>query len=67
MFVDKVLMQKLINSCGPIEDPSPVQADHWFLVKQNDYCHIKQPVSLIASSNCCFSNWDVDLQFSGTS
>ena len=56
-------MQKLINSRGPIEDPSPVAcASRSLILGQTEgLLSYKATSSLIASSNCCFSNWDVDL------
>ncbi|KAK7833133.1 hypothetical protein CFP56_025798 [Quercus suber] len=54
---------KLINSRGPIEDPSPVAcASRSLILGQTEgLLSYKATSSLIASSNCCFSNWDIDL------
>ena len=56
-------MQKLINSRGPIEDPSPVAcASRSLILGQTEgLLSYKATSSLIASSNCSFSNWDIDL------
>ncbi|XP_075637615.1 protein virilizer homolog isoform X2 [Castanea sativa] len=53
----------LINSRGPIEDPSPVAcASRSLIIGQTEgLLSYKATSSLIASSNCCFSNWDIDL------
>ncbi|KAM1647231.1 hypothetical protein EV2_008988 [Malus domestica] len=54
---------KLINSRGPIEDPSPVaQATKSLILGQIEgLLSIKASNNLIASSNCCFSNSDIDM------
>lgn len=54
---------KLINSRGPIEDPSPVAcASRSLILGQTEgLLSYKATSSLIASSNCSFSNWDIDL------
>jgi hypothetical protein len=56
-------MQKLINSHGPIEDPSPVaRASRSLILGQTEgLLSYKATSTLIASSNCCFSNMDIDL------
>jgi hypothetical protein len=56
-------MQKLINSHGPIEDPSPVaRASRSLILGQTEgLLSYKATSTLIASSNCCFSNLDIDL------
>ncbi|EEF38272.1 conserved hypothetical protein [Ricinus communis] len=53
---------KLINSRGPVEDPSPVaSASRSLILGQTDgWLSYKATGSLIGSSSCCFSNWDVD-------
>ncbi|KAL5545698.1 hypothetical protein UlMin_005385 [Ulmus minor] len=55
-------LQKLITSCGPIEDPSPVaRATRLLNLGQTEgLLSYKASNNLIASSDCCFSNWDVD-------
>ncbi|XP_059462211.1 protein virilizer homolog isoform X3 [Corylus avellana] len=54
---------KLINSHGPIEDPSPVaRASRSLILGQTEgLLSYKATSTLIASSNCCFSNFDIDL------
>lgn len=56
-------MQKLINSRGPIEDPSPVaRATKSLILGQTEgVLSYKASNNLITASNCCFSNWDIDL------
>ncbi|KAK2995796.1 hypothetical protein RJ640_026563, partial [Escallonia rubra] len=53
---------KLINSSGPIEDPSPVSCASRSLIlgETEGLLSYKATSSLITSSNCCFSNWDID-------
>lgn len=53
---------KLINSHGPIEDPSPeARASRSLILGQTEgLLSYKATSALIASSNCCFSNWDID-------
>ncbi|OMO49780.1 Protein virilizer, partial [Corchorus capsularis] len=52
----------LLNSHGPIEDPSPVaHASRVLILGQTDgLVSYKATSGLIASSNCCFSNWEID-------
>lgn len=54
---------KLISSCSPIEDPSPVAcaARLLNLGQTEGLLSYKASSSLIGSSDCCFSNRDVDL------
>ncbi|KAM0980773.1 hypothetical protein COP2_014310 [Malus domestica] len=54
---------KLINSRGPIEDPSLVaRATKSLILGQTEgLSSYKASNNLIASSNCCFSNWDIDM------
>ncbi|XP_040372936.1 protein virilizer homolog [Rosa chinensis] len=54
---------KLITSRGPIEDPSPVaRATRKLILGQTEgLLSYKASSNLIASSNCCFSNRDIDL------
>ncbi|VVA15380.1 PREDICTED: embryo defective 2016 [Prunus dulcis] len=54
---------KLINSRGPIEDPSPVaRATKSLILGQTEgVLSYKASNNLITASNCCFSNWDIDL------
>lgn len=58
-----MLMQHLVISHGPIEDPSPVaHASRYFILGQTDgLVSYKATSGLIASSNCCFSDWEIDL------
>ncbi|KAM7500791.1 hypothetical protein LguiA_025205 [Lonicera macranthoides] len=52
---------KLINSRGPIEDPSPVAcASRSLILGEADGLLSYKATSLITSSNSCFSNWDID-------
>lgn len=55
-------MQKLINSHGLNEDPSPVaRASRSLILGQTEgLLSYKATNSLIASSNCCFSISDID-------
>ncbi|KAB2034801.1 hypothetical protein ES319_D04G109100v1 [Gossypium barbadense] len=60
------LLKKLLHlviSHGPIEDPSPVaHASRYFILGQTDgLVSYKATSGLIASSNCCFSDWEIDL------
>ncbi|XP_004305581.1 PREDICTED: uncharacterized protein LOC101301607 [Fragaria vesca subsp. vesca] len=54
---------KLITSRDPIEDPSPVaRATRKLILGQTEgLLSYKASSDLIASSNCCFSNRDIDL------
>ncbi|KAK9290992.1 hypothetical protein L1049_009175 [Liquidambar formosana] len=56
---------KLINSRGPIEDPSPVACASRSLIlgQMEGLLSYKATSSLIASSDCCFSISDIDLHF----
>ncbi|XWS66566.1 hypothetical protein CRYUN_Cryun05aG0210500 [Craigia yunnanensis] len=53
----------LVNSHGPIEDPSPVaHASRFLILGQTDgLISYKATSGLIASSNCCFSDREIDL------
>ncbi|KAA8516811.1 hypothetical protein F0562_017079 [Nyssa sinensis] len=53
---------KLIKSCGPIEDPSPVACSIRSLILggTEGLLSYKATSSLITSSDCSFSNWDID-------
>ncbi|KAL2534543.1 embryo defective [Abeliophyllum distichum] len=52
---------KLINSRGPIEDPSPMAAaSRYFILDDAGLLPYSSTSGLIKLSNCCFSNWDVD-------
>ncbi|KAL2463984.1 embryo defective [Forsythia ovata] len=52
---------KLINSRGPIEDPSPMAAaSRFFILDDAGLLPYSSTSGLIKLSNCCFSNWDVD-------
>ncbi|KAJ8754589.1 hypothetical protein K2173_010195 [Erythroxylum novogranatense] len=53
---------KLIMLRGPIEDPSPVAcASRSLILGQTEgFLSYKATCSLIGSSVCCFSNWDMD-------
>ncbi|XP_042521334.1 protein virilizer homolog [Macadamia integrifolia] len=54
-------LMKLLNSCGPIEDPSPMAcARRSLILGQTGLLTYKATIDLIASSKCCFSYWDVD-------
>lgn len=57
-------MQHLVKSHGPIEDPSPVAyASRSLILGQADgLVSYKATSGLIASSNCCFSDWEIDSQ-----
>ncbi|XWS59372.1 hypothetical protein CRYUN_Cryun08bG0115900 [Craigia yunnanensis] len=50
----------LVNSHGPIEDPSPVAHASRILGQTDGLVSYKATCGLIASSNCCFSNWEID-------
>ncbi|XP_043816325.1 protein virilizer homolog isoform X2 [Manihot esculenta] len=54
---------KLISSRGPVEDPSVVAcASRSLILGQTEgLLSYKSTKNLICSSNCCFSNWDIDL------
>lgn len=56
-------MQKLINSRGPIEDPSPVAcASRSLILGQTEgLLSYKATSNLIGLSNCCFSSRDIDI------
>ncbi|WCJ34180.1 embryo defective 2016 [Euphorbia peplus] len=58
---------KLINSHGPVEDPSPVAcASRSLILGQTEgLLSYKATSGLISSSNCCFAKWDVDLHLLG--
>ncbi|KAK7345219.1 hypothetical protein VNO77_15803 [Canavalia gladiata] len=58
---------KLINSRGPIEDPSPVAcASRSLITGQTDgLLSYKTTSNLISSSNCCFSDCDIDSHLLG--
>lgn len=58
--IKKIL--NLINSRGPIEDPSPVAcASRSLMLGQTEgLLSYKATSSLIASSNCCFLQFDID-------
>lgn len=60
-------MQNLINSRGPIEDPSPVAcASRSLITGQTDgLLSYKTTSNLISSSSCCFSDWDIDSHLLG--
>lgn len=60
-------MQKLINSRGPIEDPSPMaSASRSLITGQTDgLLSYKTTSNLISSSSCCFSHWDIDSHLLG--
>ncbi|GAV74125.1 LOW QUALITY PROTEIN: hypothetical protein CFOL_v3_17606, partial [Cephalotus follicularis] len=55
-------LSKLINSRDPIEDPSQVAcASRSLILGQTEgLLSYKATNNFIASSNCCFSNWDID-------
>ncbi|KAF2323825.1 hypothetical protein GH714_042410 [Hevea brasiliensis] len=55
---------KLISSRGPVEDPSLVAcASRSLILGQTEgLLSYKATSNLICSSNCCFSNWNMDLQ-----
>lgn len=55
-------MQKLINSRGPVEDPSPVAcASRSLILGQIEGLSYKATSNLIGLSNCCFSSRDIDI------
>ncbi|RZC25775.1 protein virilizer homolog [Glycine soja] len=58
---------KLINSRGPIEDPSPIAcASRSLITGQTDgLLSYKTTSSLISSSSCCFSDCDIDSHLLG--
>ncbi|XP_027363282.1 protein virilizer homolog isoform X3 [Abrus precatorius] len=58
---------KLINSRGPIEDPSPMAcASRSLITGQTDgLLSYKTTSSLISSSSCCFSDCDIDSHLLG--
>ncbi|XP_010247298.1 PREDICTED: uncharacterized protein LOC104590359 [Nelumbo nucifera] len=53
---------KLLNSWGPIEDPSPMASISRSLIlgQAEGLLSYKATIGFIASSKCCFSNWDID-------
>ncbi|CAA3021769.1 Hypothetical predicted protein [Olea europaea subsp. europaea] len=52
---------KLINLCGPIEDPSPMAAaSRLYIFDDAGLLSYSSTSGLIKLSNCCFSNWDID-------
>ncbi|CAL0317010.1 unnamed protein product [Lupinus luteus] len=53
---------KLINSRGPIEDPSPIAFGSRSLItgQTDGLLSYKTTSGLISSSSCCFSDWDID-------
>ncbi|KAK8562208.1 hypothetical protein V6N12_049255 [Hibiscus sabdariffa] len=53
----------LVISHGPVEDPSPVAhaTKHFILGQTDGLVSYKATSGLIASSNCCFSEWEIDL------
>ncbi|XP_059646578.1 protein virilizer homolog [Cornus florida] len=53
---------KLINMRGPIEDPSSLASwrRSFILGGTEGLLSYKATSSFITSSNCCFSNWDID-------
>ncbi|PIA54315.1 hypothetical protein AQUCO_00900690v1 [Aquilegia coerulea] len=55
-------LSKMLNSRGPIEDPSPVANAHRSLVlgQTDGLLSYRSTKKLIASSNCCFSDFDID-------
>ncbi|XP_058205312.1 protein virilizer homolog isoform X2 [Rhododendron vialii] len=60
-FQLKTLM-KMINSRAPLEDPSPLASTSRSLLlgETEGVLLYKSTCSLITSSNCWFSNWDID-------
>lgn len=60
-------MQKLINSRGPIEDPSPIACASRSLVtcQTDGLLSYKTTFSLISSSSCCFADCDIDSHLLG--
>lgn len=60
-------MQKLINSHGPIEDPSLMAygARSLFTGATDSLLSYKATSGLISSSSCCFSDWDIDSHLLG--
>lgn len=65
MQLEKLL--KLINSRGPIEDPSPMACGvrSLFTGAADGLLSYKATSGLISSSSCCFSNWDIDSHLLG--
>ncbi|KAL1369387.1 protein virilizer homolog isoform X1 [Arachis hypogaea] len=65
IFLRKLL--KLINSRGPIEDPSPLAcASRSMIFGQTDgLLSYKTTSALINSSSCCFADWDIDSHLLG--
>lgn len=54
-------MQKLINSSGPIEDPSPAtRASKSLVLGDGGQLSCNATSNLITRSSCCFSNNDMD-------
>ncbi|KAJ4969679.1 hypothetical protein NE237_002778 [Protea cynaroides] len=55
-------LMKLLNSRGPVEDPSPMACARRSLIlgQTEGLLTYKATIDLIASSKCCFSGWDVD-------
>ncbi|KAF5182700.1 virilizer [Thalictrum thalictroides] len=53
---------KLLNSRGPIEDPSPVANAHRSLIlgQTDGLLSYRATIKLIASSNCCFADFEID-------
>ncbi|KAK7392701.1 hypothetical protein VNO78_21145 [Psophocarpus tetragonolobus] len=58
---------KLINSRGPIEDPSPIACASRSLITglSDGLLAYKTTSSLISSSSCCFSDCDIDSHLLG--
>ncbi|KAF7804221.1 protein virilizer-like protein [Senna tora] len=58
---------KLINSRGPIEDPSPMAFGSRSLItgQTDGLLSYKTTSGLISSSSCCFSDWDIDTHLLG--
>ncbi|KAK4272667.1 hypothetical protein QN277_021186 [Acacia crassicarpa] len=58
---------KLINSRGPIEDPSPMACGTRSLITgaTDGLLSYKATSGLISSSSCCFSDWDIDSHLLG--
>lgn len=60
-------MQKLINSRGPIEDPSPLASGTRSLITgpTDGLLSYKTTSGMISSSSYCFSDWDIDSHLLG--
>lgn len=61
---DEKILQKLLNLCGPFEDPSPAVIARRSLgtVKSDGPLSYKATSSYISFSKNSFLSWDIDIQ-----